>query len=92
MSGRALEFVETWVSEKIEAMDALPTDGDKTAKALATQCFQAALDEGIPAFEIQDAIDDLAAFIGGEIEEARDRKEGPSDEEDDEATHSDEDE
>jgi len=85
MSKRALEFVETWVSEKIEAMETLPAEGDEAAaKALANECFQAALDEDIPAAEIQEAFDNLAEFIAGEIEEARERKEGLSDDEDDE--------
>jgi hypothetical protein len=84
MSARAVEFVETWVSEQIEAMDELPKAGDETvAKKLASQCVQAALEEDIPAMEIQDAFDDLAAFIGNEIEEERERREG-TDEDDDE--------
>ena len=50
MSARALEFVETWVSEKIGEMKKLPAEGDEAAaKALANECFQAALDEDIPA-------------------------------------------
>jgi hypothetical protein len=82
MSARALEFVETWVSGKIEAMAALPAEGDEaTAKTLANECFQAALEEDIPAAEIQEAFDNLAEFIEGEIEEARERKEGLSDDE-----------
>jgi hypothetical protein len=77
MSARALEFVETWVSEKIEAMGTLPAEGNEApAKTLANECYQAALDEGIPAAEIQEAFDDLAEFIAGEIEEARERKAG----------------
>jgi hypothetical protein len=77
MSARALEFVETWVSEKIEAMETLPAEGNEApAKILANECYQAALDEGIPAAEIQEAFDDLAEFIAGEIEEARERKAG----------------
>ena len=82
MSARALEFVETWVSEKIEQMQTLPAEGDEAAiKALANECFQAALDEDVPAAEIQEAFDNLAEFIEGEIEEARERKEGLSDDE-----------
>jgi chromatin remodeling complex protein RSC6 len=84
MSARALEFVETWVSEKIEAMETLPAEGNEAAtKALANECFQVALDEDIPAAEIQEAFDDLAEFIAGEIEEERDRREETED--DDEA-------
>jgi hypothetical protein len=90
MSARALEFVETWVSEKIEATATLPAEGDEAAaKAWANECLQAALEEDIPATEIQEAFDDLAEFIDGEIEEARERREETedddeeSDEEDD---------
>ena len=85
MSARALEFVETWVSEKIGKMETLPAAGDEAAaKAVANECFQAALDENIPAAEIQEAFDSLAEFIAGEIDEARERKEGFSDDEGDE--------
>jgi hypothetical protein len=82
MSARALEFVETWVSEKIEGIKALPADGDEAAaKAWANECLQAALDENIPAAEIQEAFDNLAEFMAGEIEEARERKAGVPDDE-----------
>jgi hypothetical protein len=90
MSSSALEFVETWVSEKIEKTETLPAEGDEAAaKAWANECLQAALEEDIPAAELQEAFDDLAEFIAGEIEEARERREAAedddeeSDEEDD---------
>ena len=80
MSARALEFVETWVSGKIEQMQTLPAEGDEAAaKALANECFQAALDQDVPAAEIQEAFDNLAEFIDGEIEEERDRREETED-------------
>jgi SpoVK/Ycf46/Vps4 family AAA+-type ATPase len=83
MSTRALEFVETWVSEKIGQMATLPAEGDEAAaKALANECFQAALDENIPAAEIQEAFDNLTEFIEGEIEEARERREETQDDDD----------
>jgi hypothetical protein len=90
MSARALEFVETWVSKKIRAMEMLPAEGDEAAaKALANECLQAALEEDVPAAEIQEAFDDLAEFIDGEIAEERDRREeaedddeGPDEEDD----------
>jgi len=91
MSARAVEFVETWVSEQIEEMDELPAQGNDTvAKKLASQCVQAALEENVPATEIQDAFDDLAAFIDNEIEEERERREGRD--EDNDETFLDEDE
>ena len=85
MSERALEFVETWVTEAIEAMDELPAEGDDSkAKALALACIKAARQEGIPESEIKESFDDLAAFIDGQIEEERDRLEHDEDDDDDE--------
>ena len=84
MSARALEFVETWVSEKVEAMETLPAAGDEAAaKSLANECYRAALDEDIPAAEIQEAFDDLTEFIAGEIAEERERREETEDDDDD---------
>jgi hypothetical protein len=76
MSERALEFVETWVEEKIEAMDisaATAAQLRAQAKSLADQCVKDAHSDGIPKAEIDRAFDDLAAFIAGQIAEARDR-------------------
>jgi hypothetical protein len=78
MSARALEFVEEWVSEKIDARDfsakkGKTPDDPAQAKALAAQCVQDAQGEGISQSEIDEAFDDLAAFIAGEIDEARSR-------------------
>ena len=74
MSERALAFVEEWVSDHVHAQDA---DGDVEARAktLASECLAAAGKAGIPASEIGDAIDDLADFIMGAIEEAEERDE-----------------
>ena len=83
MSKRALEFVETWVTEKIEEAG-IPKEGEESpAKKWAAECVVAADEEGIPALEITEAFDDLAEFIDGEIEEARDRDEDEDDEDDD---------
>jgi hypothetical protein len=82
MSARALEFVETWVSEKIEEKG-YPEEGEASpAKAWAAECVNAAGEEGIPALEISEAFDDLAEFIDGELEEARERDEGEEEDED----------
>jgi membrane-bound lytic murein transglycosylase B len=83
MSERALGFVEEWVSEHVTAADAAG-DSQARAKALASQCLAEANAQGIPAAEINDAIDDLTAFMSGAIEEASERKEHDSDFETDE--------
>jgi len=95
MSKRALEFVETWVQEKIEEAG-IPAEGEASpAKEWAEECIKAAdEEEGIPALEINEAFDNLAEFIDGEIEETREREEDDDedeDEEDDEEFEDDED-
>ena len=74
MTERALAFVDEWVSGHVRAQDA---DGDleAPAKALADQCLADASKKGIPASEIGEAIDDLADFMVGAIEEAEERDE-----------------
>jgi membrane-bound lytic murein transglycosylase B len=78
MSERALEFVELWVSEHVA-----PASDPSQAKALAAECLRAANAEGISRVEIDEAFDDLAGFIAGEITEAhaRDAKTPTSEEE-----------
>jgi hypothetical protein len=92
MSEQAIEFVENWVSEKIEELDHLPEDNDSQGKAWAAQCLAAARAEGIPDTEINETFDDLAAFMAGQIQEAKDREEDEEDEDDDEDDEDDEDE
>jgi hypothetical protein len=46
------------------------------AKEWAAECREAAMQEGILNQEIDEAFDDLAEFIVGEIEEARERARG----------------
>jgi hypothetical protein len=93
MSKRALEFVETWVQEKIEEAG-IPQEGEKSpSKEWAAECVKAAdEEEGIPANEISEAFDNLAEFIDGEIEEARERDEDDDEEDDEEFEDDDEDE
>ena len=86
MSERALEFVELWVSEKVE-----PGDDSSQAEALAAQCRAAASEEGIPQSELDEAFDDLTAFIAGEIAEVNDRDDGEGDDDDEEEDNDDED-
>jgi hypothetical protein len=74
MSQRALAFVDEWVSGHVHAQDA-GGDIEARAKSLASQCLADASKEGIPASEIGEAIDDLASFMIGAIEEAEERDE-----------------
>ena len=61
MSKRALEFVETWVSEHIYPEDSPPQVDVSQAKALAASCCAAATAAGISDAEIEEAADKLSA-------------------------------
>jgi hypothetical protein len=74
MTERAIEFVENWVSENINA-DGYQAEGNHSrAGAFAVQCLEAAGAEGIPRTEIAETFEDLTAFMAGEIEEANNRE------------------
>jgi hypothetical protein len=70
MSKRALEFVETWVSEQIFPEGFPPMVDVSRAKALETSCRAAANAAGISDAEIGEQFDNLTTFIAGQIQEA----------------------
>jgi hypothetical protein len=76
MSKRALEFVETWVSEHIYPEVSLPKIDVSEAEALAAGCRAAANAAGISDAEIGEQFDNLTAFVSGQIEEAADKLSG----------------
>jgi hypothetical protein len=76
MSERALAFVEGWVTDHVHPEGSEP-EGDITrAKRLAEECLLAANAEGIPKAEIDQVVEDLTAFMAGQIEEVTDREGG----------------
>jgi hypothetical protein len=92
MSARALEFVETWVWEKIEE-EGYPEEGKESpSEEWASECLTAAGEEGIPNSEIAESFDNLAEYIDGEIEDARERGEDEDEDEDEEEEEEEEDE
>ena len=67
--------IEEWIAEHVTSADDAAAGGNGArAKMLANRCLADAAAKGIPASEIADAIDDLPAFIAGEIEEAGERQ------------------
>jgi hypothetical protein len=74
MSERAIGFVENWVTENIDAKSRQVDGFDLPAKELAARCLIAAKAQGISQSEIDDAFEDLTAFMAGQIEEAKDRE------------------
>jgi hypothetical protein len=83
MTDKAFAFVDEWVSEHIHAeRDDGSAGGELEPAALARQCIADAEAAGIPAAEINDAYEDLAAFMEGQIEEAKERESGESSDDD----------
>ena len=74
MSMSAIEFVENWVSENIPADAPAPADIGAAAGELASRCLADAIAAGVLQSEMEDAFDDLPAFMAGEIEEANTRE------------------
>ena len=73
MSKRALEFVETWVSEQIYPEGSPPKVDVSGANALAANCRAAANAAGISDAELAEQFDNLTTFIAGQIREAADK-------------------
>jgi hypothetical protein len=74
MSERAIGFVDTWVSEHVNAEGYAPEGDNSRARTLARECLMAAQAAGIPEAEITESIEDLASYMAGEIEDANDRE------------------
>jgi hypothetical protein len=74
MSERALAFVEGWVSDHVHPEGYEPEGDNTRAKQLADECLSAANAEGISRIEVDEVIDDLTAFMAGQIEEVVDRE------------------
>ena len=74
MSERALAFLEEWVNEHIHVEGYEPDGDNARAKQLADQCLIDAQADGIPNAEFDEAVDDLTAFMAGQIVEVTDRE------------------
>jgi hypothetical protein len=74
MSERAIGFVDSWVSEHVNAEGYVPEGDNSRARAFATECLVAAEAAGIPEAEITESIEDLTSFMAGEIQDANDRE------------------
>ena len=70
MTARATAFVEEWIAEHVAPEDFDPADSAQVG-ALALECIRAGEADGISKDEIEATFEDLAAFIAGELEEAR---------------------
>jgi hypothetical protein len=72
MNDKAMNFVNDWVRENVNATGYEPEGDNTEAKILATQCHAAAAQAGISAKAIEEACGDLVDYIAGEISSTND--------------------
>jgi hypothetical protein len=69
MSEQAIEFLQEWIGEKVQA-PAHPAMVEKHAESLAKECAAKAAEAGIPLEDIQEEVGDIQELIVSRLEDA----------------------
>lgn len=69
MSEHAIEFLQEWIGEKVQAPCQL-TRIETQAETLAKECAANAAEAGIPLEDIQEEVGDIQDLITAKLEEA----------------------
>ncbi|HEY4193338.1 MAG TPA: hypothetical protein VGM46_11890 [Mesorhizobium sp.] len=69
MSEHAIEFLQEWICEKVQA-PAHPAMVEKHAATLARECAAKAAEAGIPLEDIQEEVGDIQDLIAAKLEDA----------------------
>ena len=69
MSEKAIEFLQEWITEKVQAPSE-PIKLEKEAEALAKECAAQAADAGVPIEDIEEEVGDLEELITMKLEDA----------------------
>jgi CHAD domain-containing protein len=69
MSEHAIEFLQEWIGEKVQAPCQL-TRIETQAESLARECAAEAAEAGIPLEDIQEEVGDIQDLITSKLEEA----------------------
>ena len=72
MSEQAIEFLEEWISEKVQRPQPVPTPAplEKQAELLCLKCQADAAKAGVPMDEIVEEVGDLEDLIAAKLEDA----------------------
>jgi hypothetical protein len=72
MSEQAIEFLEEWISEKVQRPQPVPTPAplEKQAEILCLKCQADAAKAGVPLDEIVEEVGDLEDLIAAKLEDA----------------------
>ena len=70
MSEQAIEFLEEWISEKVQRPQAAQAPLEKQAEILCLKCQADAAKAGVPLDEIVEEVGDLEDLIAAKLEDA----------------------
>lgn len=75
MTEKAIEFLQEWISEKIQAPET-PCRIEQAAEVLARQCAAQAADAGVRLEDIEEEVGDLEDLIAAKLEDAVEARKG----------------
>jgi hypothetical protein len=78
MTEKAIEFLQEWINEKVQAPETL-TQINREAEVLAKQCAAQAANAGVPLEDIEEEVGDLEELIATKLEDAVEAKKAHSD-------------
>lgn len=75
MTEKAIEFLQEWISEKVQAPER-PVRLDHEAEVLAKECAKQAANAGVRLEDIEEEVGDLEELIATKLEDAVEAKKG----------------
>jgi hypothetical protein len=75
MTDKAIEFLQEWISEKVQAPET-PVRLDREAEVLAKECAKQAANAGVRLEDIEEEVGDLEELIATKLEDAVEAKNG----------------
>ena len=78
MTEKAIEFLQEWINEKVQAPET-PTMIDQKAEVLAKQCAAQAANAGVRLEDIEEEVGDLEELIATKLEDAVEARKESSD-------------
>jgi hypothetical protein len=74
MSEKAIEFLQEWITEKVQA-PSVAARIETEAKVLARECAARAAEAGVPMEDIEEEVGDLEELITTKLEDAAEAEE-----------------
>lgn len=77
MTEKAIEFLQEWISEKVQ-VSSTPMRVEQEAEVLAKECAKQAERAGVPLEDIEEEVGDLEELIASKLEDAVEAQKGNS--------------